>query len=109
MAQKIDELNGTNYIEQILLSTRLSDTHRQMIKQQTTPIEDLVLTDKDGDAMKNKVKENGQESTTFSREYETKTCTIVVNGFYANSSNEILSDKLLRLMKQDIEQIKSDD
>lgn len=60
-------------------------------------------------AMKNKVKENEQKPTTFSREYETKTCTIVVNGFYANSSNEILSDKLLRLMKHDFETNKEDE
>lgn len=58
--------------------------------------------------MKNDVKEREQSTSTISREYETKTCTIIVNGFYDMSSNENLSDKLLRLMKQDVETNKDD-
>lgn len=59
--------------------------------------------------MKNNVKENEHPTLILSREYETKTCTIIVNGFYNNDGNEILSDKLLRLMKHDVEKNQEDE
>lgn len=41
-AQKIDEINETNYIQTILDNTKLKDYHKKLIVQQTTETEDIL-------------------------------------------------------------------
>lgn len=42
MLERIDALNGTSYMKEIASNVRLSERHLKIIKQQTTPIEDMV-------------------------------------------------------------------
>lgn len=42
MLKKIDKGNGTDYMETIEKQATLSEKHKMIIKQQTTPAKDLV-------------------------------------------------------------------
>lgn len=42
MVNELDNINGTNYMEQILKEARLSEKHRKLLEQASLPIEEII-------------------------------------------------------------------